>query len=350
MTSELGDHAGAFGKALAGAAARRHSQRRRTRRIVLTATVAVVTGTALIALPQLRETAAPLDVVAAAEAAVTPDGGIEHYAVRFSGGMADANGKVSEDDTPARCRESFRHESWISSEPVRRWRLDQPATPCSTRIDGLGNATDGRHTMAFDGSVSWSYAPDDRWATVFTDVPEATRRPPTLPGFELPGMPPAATTLPQALRAMLASGRLHDTGRPAYGVPNSRLLRGSWASSEERRATELTTRTTIDYVVNANTFVPVSVRSFSRRTRADQKRTSRTYAVVTTVDFTVYEHLPSSAELDALFAPRFASGTRVQRMPFADYMRRAKARHAEEDRQGRAQRKAAQAAQRSSRR
>lgn len=336
----LTDHADAFAGALAQARRHTSARRQRTRRLGAVGAAALAAGVSVAAIPQLRDAAKPLDVVAEAKAAVASDGAIVHYVVAYSGGMADAQGLVKPDNTPKRCR-SHREEGWISEERPARWRIDTPANPCSTSIDGLGNATKGRRVRAFDGEILWDHAPDDGWATAQSDVPAATRRAPS-PGVLPPGNEVvSASTLPDALQALLGSGKLKDTGVAAPALPGTRVLRGSWTTVSSSGGVELRGRHTFDYVVDATSFAPRSLRVFTeyRRERtgsAGAGPRSRTMRIVTLATFTTYERLPiSGANADRLFRPTLAQGTRVQRMTNAEFRRTALARSRAEEREGR---------------
>jgi hypothetical protein len=309
---------------LAGTPAPVH-RRSRVRRLALAgglaALLALVAVVSLdIASPGGGGTGLPrIDAVAQARAALLPADAIAHYTVTLS--QAPAEGPA--DARYADCN-AGQLEVWRATDPTR-WRAVQPVSdnPACGTLDlsqGLGPVTAPRFEVAYANGRTEMYVPGRDLMLVINDenaTAEGERRAPSTAAgaasIQLFSTPPDRSSrgdrkhrpfvdnrppdLISDVEQMLASGELVDRGETTRGGRRVRVLtgyqgRGDWL------------RTRIEYVVDAETFAPISATSTS--TMADSGASASTVAT-----FGGYERIALTRESAALLDIDAERGTKV---------------------------------------
>lgn len=194
----------------------------------------------------------PVDIVARAEAALTPRSELLHYAVRWSGGTL-ANGAIQVVPLGRKCPVEPPTEVWQTAKPPQ-WRAVYPPVPsggpCRGRVvDRHGHRIAGTQEVAYaDGTVT-TYVPEHRTLDVvrgFAKNGSATI--PLVGNRELGGGDPVGM-----IRRMLAEGQLRDRGERLVGTRRVRVLFGRRPEGRGRHRGAWETT----YVVDATTFEPV---------------------------------------------------------------------------------------------
>lgn len=261
----LDDHLAVLGDRLEQSRAR--AERRRRQLLagagIAVATVAVSLG-ALVAVPGGRQ----LDPVAEARAALETDGGLLHY-VLFRQSLPPEGSKLPPPDSDAPGI-----AVWTATTGPERYRIQTPAMYCSQIITMTGDSLRKRLTQRLTGvplvAPTEHAATPDGTATTYSPFSKAIiviERKAT----PAPTAAPAAGgllfgTIPETgdprdpvrvIREALGAGRLRDDGIVADGGRRLRRLVGEVPATPKRetRPTQLT------YLVDADSFVPVELRS-----------------------------------------------------------------------------------------
>jgi hypothetical protein len=209
-----------------------------------------------------RPGAPPVDAVAHARAALAAPGAVVHYTVALSAPGAGA------------CN-AGPLEVWRAANPTR-WRAVQPvsADPACGTIDlsqGLGPVVAPRLEVAYAAGRTSSYVPGRDLMLVIddTDAPaEGELRAPSSATSAVwiqlltTGRPPVPARPPDVVsdvERLLADGDLRDAGEQVRDGRRVRVLSGGWTRGDVER-------TTIEYVVDAETFAPISATATTRST------------------------------------------------------------------------------------
>ncbi|MEH3052573.1 MAG: hypothetical protein PGN13_01000 [Patulibacter minatonensis] len=296
-----------------GAAAPARAGRSRRRRprwrtgLVLAGVCSAVAGGATAVL-----TAGPVDVVAAASAALGERGAIAHYSFRADITFGDA------DTIRTRCSAPTLTEVWqTTSGPPRSRTLEHaPPAGCPGRIyAGDPNGTPGEMEIAVADGVQTAYIPAldrlDRHALPTREA--ADSRP-------LPGIAPTDGDPVRRLRAALADGRLRETGRTARGAHDLIVLEGRVRSTTRggRPPSGTITVNTLRYLVDASSYAPVELTTSdtTRMFKGNGRTRDGSFESGTTVRFEEYEVLPmtpTSERLLEIHPPRPTTTTPPRR-------------------------------------
>lgn len=310
--------------------ARRRSRHRRPlpRRLALAGAVAsvlaAVTAVSLdVAPPSGGGAGLPrIDAVAQARAALLPPDAIAHYTVALS---RKGGEEVSDDPRFADCN-AGPLEVWRATDPTR-WRAVQPVSDnpnCGTMdlSQGLGPITAPRLEVSYGDGRTAMYVPGRDVMLVIDDEQAPAdgerRAPSTAAGaasiqfFATPpvrkrgrGGRPFVDNRPPDLisdiEQMLAKGELRDGGEQTRGGRRVHVLSGDRERGEGRSAWG---RTRIEYVIDAETFAPISATSTS--TMQDSGATAST-----TARFGDYERIPLTRDSARLLEIDAKQGTNV---------------------------------------
>jgi hypothetical protein len=278
----------------------RTRSRRPLRRVALVGAVALVLAAVTAASIDVSTRGGPrLDAIAQARAALVAPTGIVHYTVALSaGGVAEC--KVG----PL--------EVWRASHPTR-WRAVQPVSSdpsCGTMdlSQGYGPVVAPRLEVSYGNGRTSSYVPgrDLMLVIVDNDAPkEGELRAPSsaaaassiqlMANVGRDGRPPAMAGAPDPVsdvEQLLAKGQLRDEGERMRDGRRVRVLAGGWTRGE---GGTVFVRTTIEYVVDAESFAPIAATTTTRSDLDGDPRTAKVRAT-----FGDYERIPltsASAEL-----------------------------------------------------
>jgi hypothetical protein len=281
------------------ARSRRPRRGSRARRFALVGAAAVAAAAAVVVLPLPSDLGGTrtVDAIAKARAALAAPGKIVHYTVT-----------VRREGAFERGCETGPMQVWRAAEPTR-WHAVQPLPDyekCGTMDFEMGGPMLGsRVELAYARGRTSTYVPEMDALQVIVDPPsragEGERRAPSsasnaaslqLMGtivharkrlisspFPIGRVPDPVT----GVEALLAAGELRDAGMHDRGGRRVRVLTGAWSRPGGIE------RTSMEYVVDAETFAPIEVTSVARA-----KGVSRTDTLHVT--FGDYERIVLSKE------------------------------------------------------
>jgi hypothetical protein len=268
-----------------------------------------------------------LDAVAQARAALLPPNAIAHYTVTLSRNPEE--GRV--DPRFADCN-AGPLKVWRATDPTR-WRAVQPVsdnTNCGT-IDlsqGLGPVTAPRFEVSYADGRTEMYVPGRDIMLVINDenapadgeqrAPSTAASAASIQFFATPpdrrlgrgnkpprdGKPFVDNRPPDLIsdiEQMLAKGELRDQGEATRGGRKVRVLTGERVRGDGK---SVWARTKIEYIVDAETFAPISATSTS--TMQDSGATAST-----TAKFGDYERIPLTRDSARLLEIDAKPGTKV---------------------------------------
>jgi hypothetical protein len=270
-------------------------RRRRARRLAVVGALAVAGAVVAVVVPS-NVTGPPTDAIAKARAALAAPGEIVHYTLSIDG-VKDSS----------EC-ETGPMQIWRAAEPTR-WRLVQPV-PDPDRCGSIDLETGGpivgpRVEVAYHDGRTRTYVPGRNLLQVIVDdkPAEGERRAPSsasnAAALQTLGsivakrrnleQAPAIAGVPDpvtGVEELLAEGELRDTGVRDRDGRRVRVLAGGW---ERPGGIE---RTTIEYVVDAETFAPIAMSARSH-VRGGETATVR-------ATFGDYERIPLTDESSRL--------------------------------------------------
>ena len=287
--------------------------------------LAAVTAVSLdVAPPNGRGSGLPkLDAVAQARAALLPPDAIAHYTVALSRDPEEG----SADPRNADC-DAGPMKVWRASDP-RRWRAVQPVSdnPACGTMDlsqGMGPVTAPRFEVSYTQEQTALYVPGRDVMLVITghdkgvyDDSSAASMAASIQLFATP--PDRSIDREEAIKRAgefvdnrppdmisdieqkLAAGELRDQGESTREGRRVRVLTGE---TERGDGKNVFSRTRIEYVVDAETFAPVSAATTT--TNADSGATDST-----TARFGDYEQIPLTRDSAKLLKIDAKPGTQV---------------------------------------
>jgi hypothetical protein len=276
----------------------RTRRRRTVRRLALAAAAACAAAIAVtaISIDFTRPGGPGIDAVAQARAAIASPGEIVHYTVALSAGPGATDPDCNAGPL----------EVWRAANPTR-WRAVQPvsADPDCGTVDlsqGYGPIVAPRLEVSYAAGRTSSYVPGRDLMLVIVDAgapKEGERRAPSsaagAASIQLMSTTPRARDVePHAIarapdpvsdvERLLAKGDLRDDGERVRDGRRVRVLSGGWTRGD---GNEFHETTTIDYVVDADTFAPIAVTS-TTRLELDGEVTSSSVRA----SFADYERIP----------------------------------------------------------
>jgi hypothetical protein len=297
-----------------GIAARDHGgRRRRTRRplrrlVLAAAATCVLAGVTAVSIDVAPDGSGggglpQISAIEQARAALAAPGAIVHYTVTLS---RDGGEGHSRDPRFADCN-AGPLEVWRATDPMR-WRAVQPVSDnpsCGTMdlSQGLGPVVSPRLEVSYANGRTSSYVPGRDIMLVINDEDapaDGERRAPSsatgaasiqlfsTPPVRKPGRDgmPFVDTRPadpvSDVERLLAEGALRDGGESVRHGRRARVLTGSWTRGDGKHVFQTTT---VEYVVDAETFAPIAATSTTRM--EDSGATASTSAA-----FAGYERIP----------------------------------------------------------
>jgi hypothetical protein len=306
---------------------RRHTRRPLRRLGLVAAAACVLAGITAISIdiaPRGRSGGGlpQISAIEQARAALAAPGAIVHYRVALS---RHGGEELSRDPRYADCN-AGPLEVWRATNPTR-WRAVQPVSdnPACGTMDlsqGMGPVVAPRLEVSYADGRTSSYVPGRDVMLVINDedapaegelrAPSSATNAASIQLFSTPpvrkpgrdGRPFAYSRPPDPVsdvERLLAEGDLRDGGETVRDGRRVRVLTGSWTRDDGTKVYETTT---VEYVVDADTFAPIAATSTTRM--EDSGATASTSAA-----FAGYERIELTRDSAKLLQIRPARPPRV---------------------------------------
>ena len=305
------------------AAAQAPSRRRRTRRPLrrlglVAAAACVLAGVTAVSIDIAPEGGGhgglpQVSAIEQARAALAAPGAIVHYTVALS---RDGGERLSRDPRYSDCN-AGPLEVWRATNPTR-WRAVQPVSdnPACGTMDlsqGMGPVVAPRLEVSYANGLTSSYVPGRNVMLVINDekapadgerrAPSSATNAASIQLFSTPPVRKPTRDVKQSafvdtrppdpvsdVERLLADGELRDRGESVRDGRRVRVLTAGWKRSA---GNQIFDTTTIEYVVDAQTFAPITATSTTRR--EDSGATASTHAT-----FAGYERIQLTAVSEKL--------------------------------------------------
>jgi hypothetical protein len=287
------------------------SAARRRRRLAFAAAACVLAGVTAVSIdlaPRGGGGSLPqISAIEQARAALAAPGVIVHYTVTLS---RDGGEELSRDPRYADCN-AGPLRVWRATDPTR-WRAVQPVSDnpgCGTMdlSQGLGPVVAPRLEVSYAHGRTSSYVPGRDIMLVIDDEDAPAEGELRAPGnaagaasiqlFSTPpvrkpgrdGRPFVDTRPPDPVsdvERLLAEAKLRDQGPTMRDGRRVRVLTAGWTRGDGERAVQTTT---VEYVVDAETFAPIAATSTTRMEESGAAASTR-------ATFTDYERIPLTGD------------------------------------------------------